>query len=299
MSMLFLSRRARWGSAIGAAAIGALVNGSVVLTLGWLCDSSVAMSNTVASSASDLQEGDVCIRFTRTMGFRPQEFFNERSDYSFQVDLEGNYEYRAFGSRMFPDGYVRTGKLPYAIEEFESRLGAIGVDEIPAPSPDMPMIADAPEVMIYRPMIEQDWSRQVEPGSEIGKALDTLVSEIVMGVMEPKAEAIAKLEEAEATRATEPRTITSSDELQALLGEAGQEFVDSIDFDKQQVLVFRWAGSGQDLLYAFRTGDDSDVQLNVVYQAGMTRDLRQHARVMVIDKEVQVKIVKQDAPRFR
>lgn len=252
-----------------------------------------------AVPVSAVQEENISLRFSRVLGFRPQEFFNERSDYSFQVDTEGNYEYRAFNSRILPDGYVLNGKLSISIEEFESRIAKLGVDAIAAPDPNEPQIADAPECTIQRPMIEAEWSRKVSPYSEIGKGLDALVSELVMGVREPAEGMLVKVLESEAGSAQKPSLIESADELTELMGEEAETWIETIDFEKQKALVFRWNGSGQDEMYAFRTGEGDEAKLTVVYQGGMTRDLRPHARVYVIDKGVDFEVVKQDPPRFR
>lgn len=61
-----------------------------------------------------------------------------------------------------------------------------------------------------------------------------------------------------------------------------------VDFEKQKVLYFRWAGSGQDRLThkVKGEGDDKTVVFNL--ERGRSRDLRRHRKVYTVPKSVKV-----------
>ena len=60
-----------------------------------------------------------------------------------------------------------------------------------------------------------------------------------------------------------------------------------VNFDKEILLVFRWAGSGQDRIAA--TGKKTDKGIEVVfgYSRGLTRDLRRHFKVYAVVKDAK------------
>ena len=60
-----------------------------------------------------------------------------------------------------------------------------------------------------------------------------------------------------------------------------------VNFDKEILLVFRWAGSGQDRIAA--TGKKTDKGIEVVfgYTRGLTRDLRRHFKVFAVAKDAK------------
>ena len=62
-----------------------------------------------------------------------------------------------------------------------------------------------------------------------------------------------------------------------------------VDFDKQFLLYFRWAGSGQDQLTA-RVVGTADPQVVIDYKPGRTRDFRPHVRLYVVQNGVSWKL---------
>ena len=92
-------------------------------------------------------------------------------------------------------------------------------------------------------------------------------------------------------KATEPTTIKTAEELKKnpVVGAAAGEIAKQIDFEKQSLLVFAWAGSGQDKITA-SIGADSDKKsiVYVEYIRGKTFDLREHVRLFVVPKDLKV-----------
>ena len=92
-------------------------------------------------------------------------------------------------------------------------------------------------------------------------------------------------------RATEPTTVKTAEELKKnpVVGAAAETITKQIDFEKQSLLVFAWAGSGRDTITA-SIGADSDKKpiVYVEYIRGKTRDLRQHVRLFAVPKDLKV-----------
>ncbi len=82
-----------------------------------------------------------------------------------------------------------------------------------------------------------------------------------------------------------PTVITSADELaKAFPSKEVQEALSKqVDFTKQQLLFFSWAGSGQDKLTA--TSENGEVIFK--YQRGRTKDLRRHVHLFVLPKDAR------------
>jgi len=59
-----------------------------------------------------------------------------------------------------------------------------------------------------------------------------------------------------------------------------------VDFSKQEVLVFAWRGSGQDLL-DYVVLESFPEKIRFRYQRGRTRDLRQHVKVFIVRSNVK------------
>ena len=69
-----------------------------------------------------------------------------------------------------------------------------------------------------------------------------------------------------------------------------EKVLKEVNFDKEILLVFRWAGSGQDRIAA--TGKKTDKGIEVVfgYSRGLTRDLRRHFKVYAVAKDAKWKV---------
>jgi len=66
-----------------------------------------------------------------------------------------------------------------------------------------------------------------------------------------------------------------------------KEIAADIDFSKQQLLYFAWAGSGRDRLTAKVVGEGEPHSVEFHYQRGLTRDLRPHAHLFAIGRDVK------------
>jgi hypothetical protein len=67
-----------------------------------------------------------------------------------------------------------------------------------------------------------------------------------------------------------------------------------VDLEKEQAIFFQWAGSGRDWLKAeiVETADGPVVEFQ--YTAGFTRDLRGHAYLFALPREVKWRFVRKD-----
>lgn len=91
-------------------------------------------------------------------------------------------------------------------------------------------------------------------------------------------------------KATEPAAVTSVEELgkNPVVGGAADEIKKQVNFDKEKLLVFAWAGSGQDAVAVTAAEKDKKTVLTVTYTPGRTRDLRQHVKLFVVPKDAEV-----------
>ncbi len=90
---------------------------------------------------------------------------------------------------------------------------------------------------------------------------------------------------------TEPATVATADELakSPVVGGAADALAKQIDFTKEKLLVFAWAGSGQDKVAVTGETKDGKTVLTVAYTPGLTRDLRQHVKLFVVPKGAEIK----------
>ena len=65
------------------------------------------------------------------------------------------------------------------------------------------------------------------------------------------------------------------------------EIKNKVNFRAQKVLYFRWSGSGGDKITYRTKKDKKDTQVHFLYTAGLTDDLRHHARVFAIRRGVE------------
>jgi len=90
-----------------------------------------------------------------------------------------------------------------------------------------------------------------------------------------------------------PAKATTKAELEKLLDKDSAETVGKkVDFKKEYVLVFAWAGSGQDKLAmkveTTKKGDEAVFS----YKPGRTRDLRRHLKVYALPTKTTYKVSK-------
>lgn len=240
---------------------------------------------------------DAMLYISRTMGFRPPGFMTPQSDYGFEIRENGEWKYNSFAPQKDRKG-PKTGKLMMPMESFVEQLQIIGLDEVPEPDPNEPKIADLPTMMIRRKVDGKPWVREIPPRSDVAMELHYLIQQIVLGVKEIPTKEFPLVED-KPTGVNKPRSIKTAAELEKAFGkEKAGELLKRIDFDKQQLVIFRWAGSGQDELFANLEGEDDAEQLVFGYRGGMTRDLRQHARYYVVGQDQDWKIQKLPPARF-
>ena len=109
------------------------------------------------------------------------------------------------------------------------------------------------------------------------------------GVRELQSTGLAKFGEPSAPKS--PVVIKTREELEKLITD--KPTVDSIlkevDLDKDWLAFFRWNGSGQDRLVA-KLGEPENGGRKVVfvYTMGRTRDLRQHAKLFAVSREISL-----------
>jgi len=148
-----------------------------------------------------------------------------------------------------------------------------------APAPAQPAqpqakLAGEPEIAICReapmPAVQLDKLKDMEPTNEA-------------------VESILKNEKAKTTidKLNSPIVLTSMEEALKHLTRASMEKI-NVDFNKQQVVIFAWQGSGQDRLMGSQSSDE---EANFRYISGRTRDLRTHTAIYALPKGSSVKVV--------
>ncbi|MBA4188187.1 MAG: hypothetical protein C0467_09245 [Planctomycetaceae bacterium] len=91
-------------------------------------------------------------------------------------------------------------------------------------------------------------------------------------------------------KAGSPTTITSPEELSKspILKDAAEAIAKQVDFKTEKLLVFAWAGSGQDKLTVVGMEKDKKTLLTISYMPGLTRDLRRHVKLFVVPKDAEI-----------
>ena len=88
-----------------------------------------------------------------------------------------------------------------------------------------------------------------------------------------------------------PKVIATADELKAHLGDLKpNEALEAVDFDKSLILIFAWAGSGQDKLsYEI---DASGEKPKIIFSRtpGRTKDLRSHLHAYLVSKSADYEV---------
>jgi hypothetical protein len=91
-----------------------------------------------------------------------------------------------------------------------------------------------------------------------------------------------------------PIVITNANELAKVIFD--QNSLDKIkaqvDFSKEKLLYFHWSGSGGDKLdiTAVKEAGGNITQVYLIYQAGLTRDLRPHHHLFVVPSKTEWKL---------
>lgn len=105
-------------------------------------------------------------------------------------------------------------------------------------------------------------------------------------------ESILKNEEAKTTidKLNAPIVLTSMEEALKHLTRASMEKI-NVDFNKQQVVIFAWRGSGQDRLMGSQPSDKKAI---FHYTSGRTRDLRTHTAIYALPRGSSVEVMRSD-----
>lgn len=74
--------------------------------------------------------------------------------------------------------------------------------------------------------------------------------------------------------------------------EVREKLEKQVDFGKQRLLYFAWAGSGQDKVSATTVEEDGKKVVAITFKQGLTKDLRRHFRLFAVDKDVPFKIAR-------
>lgn len=80
---------------------------------------------------------------------------------------------------------------------------------------------------------------------------------------------------------SEPLVIKSEDELKKAFGEEAAKAM-KVDFKKEYLALFHWAGSGQDKLSHAVETKDGKTTVTTTLTPGRTKDLRQHAHLFAL-----------------
>ena len=83
--------------------------------------------------------------------------------------------------------------------------------------------------------------------------------------------------------AMKPLQIQNKEKLKEYLAPGQISNFDLVNFDRQQILIFAWRGSGQDKL-SFTVESSKDVKFSL--QRGRTRDLRSHVKIYAVRLDV-------------
>ena len=76
------------------------------------------------------------------------------------------------------------------------------------------------------------------------------------------------------------------DALKHLSRASVESIAEKIDFEKEQMLIFAWQGSGRDRLYG-RTTSGKEATTQFSYTPGKTRDLKTHVMVYSLPKDMK------------
>ncbi|HMO12850.1 MAG TPA: hypothetical protein PKD64_03480 [Pirellulaceae bacterium] len=225
----------------------------------------------------------------RYLGFRHVDELTEESDYTFTLTHGGKWTFQSLKNQTEVSGEIS--------ENWEEIKAALLRIEFPKNEEAVLNIPDLPQFTIQIAADEGESRKyQLQPKDDLARNLHAFILQWRSGkfpvprliVQQLDVQVPDKLEMGGAFR--EPAVIDSKE---ALLAQCeSQELVDSIsrlvDFSKKKLVVFTWAGSGQDQL-------DYEISLaekKVVFDRipGFTRDYREHQRTYVIDASYEVEI---------
>ena len=72
-----------------------------------------------------------------------------------------------------------------------------------------------------------------------------------------------------------------------------EKIADMVNFEKQQVVIFAWQGSGQDRLTGYFNAGKIALA-HVIYNPGYTKDVKTHIFIQALPKGIEMKVEKQE-----
>ena len=102
-----------------------------------------------------------------------------------------------------------------------------------------------------------------------------------------------KRSEPGAGKPDKPDVITSEEELTRAFpeNELRDRIAKEVDFKKQQLVFFAWAGSGRDKLEFGVYKGKKATEVTFTYERGLTRDLRRHYHLFAIPRDATWRVV--------
>lgn len=90
--------------------------------------------------------------------------------------------------------------------------------------------------------------------------------------------------------ATQPTVVKSEADLEKVLSDkqTREELAKTVDFSRNELLIFAWRGSGMDRVTLVDNAKGPDVEFR--YTRGRTRDLRQHIKGFAVAKGTKWKV---------
>lgn len=91
----------------------------------------------------------------------------------------------------------------------------------------------------------------------------------------------------------EPRVFRAAEDLPEVFGDGPAEAISGrIDWERQLLVFFQWAGSGQDRLAHAVEAENDKRAIVFTFTPGRTRDLRPHAQLYALRKDVPWKVAR-------
>ena len=211
----------------------------------------------------------------RSGGFRRVTDFTDENDYGFQINKELQWEFNLHRSGCRSFGTLAKEELTKLKELVSNAFSADEKSQVD------PRIADLPEMSVTK---EDDSENRIRlrVDSDQAKAIDDWLRKTRAIKNEQTVSHLRFKAVGRRGRFDEPKVLEGKDELKEAFNEEVAKSLVDVDFEKQKLLVFQWAGSGQDRLEAKLDRSKEPSVLNVKYFPGRTRDLRGHLHIFVV-----------------
>lgn len=232
------------------------------------------------------KESPITFQVSRYLGFRQASDLTVESDYNFILREDNTWTYQALNGEASLDGKLEMAGLEKVAEWIELAGKVEPID------PLRPRIADAPKLGVQWSVKKEMEKRELQVGSELGKKIHNWVQSV------RTADAKVKRIQVELGQVRgglgDPIIIKSANTLQKVIDDkkAREQILTQVDFESQQLLLFRWSGSGQDNLSIELKEEDKKETAIITYKAGRTRDLRPHNYLFALPQAAEWKVVR-------